>query len=220
MRTEVLVFAREPAPGRVKSRLAATLGPERAAAAYAALLDHTLGEATHSGLTLVLALADPPSALWERELELPLMRQRGADLGARMAAAFARCFAAGAERVVLVGSDCPGLAAAHLRQAAAALSEVPVVLGPAADGGYWLVAQRRPGLELFAGVPWSSAETLGATRTRLRGLGADWRELEALGDIDTEDDLRAAIDDESVSAQLRRRLREIVERSNVGTFKR
>jgi len=212
MRTEVVVFGREPVPGRVKSRLAVTLGAERAAAVYAALLDHTLGEAMRSGLEVVLALAEPPSPAWVRALGLPFELQRGANLGARMAAAFARCFAAGAERVVLVGSDCPGLAARHLRAAVAALDEAAVALGPAADGGYWLVAQRWPGLDVFTGVPWSTTATLEATRTRLRGLGADWRELEALGDIDTEDDLRAALGDDTIPAGLRRRLREIVTR--------
>ncbi len=212
MRAEVVVFGREPVPGRVKSRLAATLGPELAAAVYAALLDHTLSEAVRSGLAVVLALAEEPSAGWLRALRVPWALQSGGDLGSRMASAFAGRFATGAGRVVLVGSDCPGLAAAHLRQAAAALAAVPVALGPAADGGYWLVGQRRPGLELFTDIPWSAPSTLEATRRRLESLGARWLELEPLTDIDIEDDLRAAIEDESVSSQLRHRLREIVER--------
>lgn len=212
MRTEVVVFGREPVPGLVKSRLAATLGPERAAAVYALLLDHALGEATRSGLEVVLALAGPPSGPWVRRLQQPVVRQRGVDLGARMAAAFAGRFAAGAERVVLVGSDCPGVGAAHVREAAAALAAAPVVLGPAADGGYWLVAQRRPGLDLFTGIPWSASGTLAATRRRLEDLGASWLELEALSDIDTEEDLRSALADETLATGLRRRLQEIVER--------
>jgi hypothetical protein len=129
-----------------------------------------------------------------------------------MAAAFAGRFAAGAERVVLVGSDCPGVGAAHVREAAAALAAAPVVLGPAADGGYWLVAQRRPGLDLFTGIPWSASGTLAATRRRLEDLGASWLELEALSDIDTEEDLRSALADETLATGLRRRLQEIVER--------
>jgi rSAM/selenodomain-associated transferase 1 len=208
--TEVVVFGRQPVPGRGKSRLAATLGPERAAAVYGVLLDHTLAEASSSGLAVVLALAEEPSAGWLRALRVPWERQPGGDLGTRMASAFAGRFASGAERVVLVGSDCPRLAAAHLRRAAAALAEVPVVLGPAADGGYWLLAQRRPGLGLFTDIPWSAPSTLEATRRRLEALGAGWLELEPLADIDTETDLQAALDDDAVPERLRRRLRAIV----------
>lgn len=213
MKAQLVVFGREPVPGRVKSRLAADVGAERAAAVYAVLLDHTLAEAASSGLETVLALAGAPSAMWRHGLRVPTELQTGAELGSRMAAAFRRRFDGGAERVVLVGSDCPGLQAAHLRRAAAAVAEVPAVLGPAADGGYWLVAQRRPGLDLFTGIPWSAPSTLESTRRRLEGLGVSWLELEPLADIDTEADLLAALDDDAVSESVRGRLRSIVRRS-------
>lgn len=203
----VVVFGREPVPGRVKTRLAAGLGPERAAAVYAVLLDATLAVARRAAERVVLALAEPPSPGWVPAEPVELEVQVPGDLGRRMAAAFARRFAEGETRVVLVGSDCPALSAAHLRSAHAALDDVPVALGPAADGGYWLVAQRAPGVAgMFEGVPWSSPGTLAATRRRLGELDVAWRELPELSDLDTAEDLEAVLADLAVPAALRRRL--------------
>ncbi|MEW6338975.1 MAG: TIGR04282 family arsenosugar biosynthesis glycosyltransferase [Acidobacteriota bacterium] len=193
MSATVVVFGREPVPGRVKTRLAAEVGPARAAAVYAALLAHTLEQAQHSGLDAVLALAEPASAAWRPPASVPVEVQTGGDLGARMAASFARHFRRGAETVVLVGSDCPYLLASHLRAAAAACLAVDVVLGPALDGGYWLLGQRAPGADLFTGVPWSSPLTLDATRGRLAALGVSHRELESLRDVDDSSGLDSAL---------------------------
>lgn len=212
MTTRVVVFGREPRPGRVKSRLAATIGGEPATAVYAVLLDAALQAARATGFETVLSLAEAPSATWARELAVAFELQRGADLGARMAAAFDAHFGGGAERVVVVGSDCPGLRPHHLREAAAALAGAPVVLGPSSDGGYWLVAQRAPGLDLFSEIPWSAPTTLAATRRRLRSLGVRWSELEELRDIDIQADLLAVLDDDAVPESVRRRLRAIVPR--------
>ena len=210
MTTRVVVFGREPLPGRVKSRLAATIGGEQAAAVYAVLLDAALDAARATCFETVLSLAEAPSAAWARGLAAACEMQRGADLGARMAAAFAAHFRDGAGRVVLVGSDCPGLRPHHMTAAAQRLADAPVVLGPSADGGYWLVAQRAPGVDLFAEIPWSVPTTLGATRERLGALGVGWSELEILRDIDTEADLVAALEDDAVPESVRRRLRRIV----------
>ena len=210
MTTRVVVFGREPLPGRVKSRLAATIGGDRAAAVYAVLLDAALQAAGAAGFETVLSLAEAPSAAWARSLKVGWELQSGADLGSRMGAAFTVHFGGGAERVVLVGSDCPGLRPQHVTTAAERLAEAPVVLGPSADGGYWMVAQRVPGVDLFAEIPWSAATTLAATRRRLEALGVEWSELETLADVDTEADLLAAFDDDAVPENVRRRLRVIV----------
>ncbi len=206
----VVVFGREPIAGRVKTRLAADLGAEAAARVYAVLLDHALEAAAGSGLRVLLSLAERPSAGWVRGLKLPLEVQRPGDLGERMADAFARRFVEGEERVVVVGSDCPTITSAHLRQAVSALDEADAVLGPAADGGYYLVAQPAPGADLFAGIPWSDPETLVATRDRLTALGAAWTELEELSDIDTESDLKGLLADPGTPRTLAHRLRAAV----------
>ncbi len=212
MRTDVVVFGRAPEAGRVKTRLAAALGDAAAAEAYRAVLEHTLREAVASGFSVALALAEPagPGAAWAPPPGVGVELQPAGDLGVRMAAAFAAHFASGAGIVVLVGSDIPRLDAGVLRRAAQACGRTPVVLGPAVDGGYVLVAQRAPGVAMFAGVPWSSPGTLAATRARLGRLGVSHEELEALRDIDTGDDLGAALADPALAGGLRRRLEAIV----------
>jgi rSAM/selenodomain-associated transferase 1 len=207
MSAEIVVFGREPVPGRVKTRLARAIGAEAAAAIYAVLLRHTLDESLGTGLSVTLALAEPPSAAYRPPVGVRLAVQRPGTLGERMAAAFADRFAGGATVVVLVGSDVPRLARHHLLGAAAACTDVPVALGPSPDGGYWVVAQRAPGVDLFSGVPWSVPGTLEATRAGLRGLGVAWRELEQLDDLDTATDLARALGNSEFGAELERAMR-------------
>lgn len=207
----VVVFGREPVPGRVKSRLAAALGDSGAARVYAATLEHTLDVAKASGARVVLSLAEAASNGFVRRVKVRVEIQRGLELGDRMGDAFARRFAEDERRVVVVGSDCPWITPKHLNRAAAELSAVDAVLGPAADGGYWLVAQRPPGLALFEGIPWSSPETLERTRERVVALGGSWSELEELVDIDTAADLELVLADPRTPEGLRLRLRSIYE---------
>ncbi len=202
----VVVFGREPVPGRVKSRLAAGVGEEAAAAVYRELLGHTLRVAASIDADVVLALADAPARGWRRERAVAVEVQVAGDLGRRLADAFARRFAEGYRRVVVVGSDCPELAPHHLRAAFDGLAMHPVVLGPAWDGGYWLVGARAPGVDLFSDIPWSTPEVLDATRARLGALGVGWLELERLHDLDTEADLRRALGGGSLGGELRTRL--------------
>jgi rSAM/selenodomain-associated transferase 1 len=212
VRTDVVVFGRPPRAGRVKTRLAAAIGAAAAAEVYRALLEHTLAEALASEYPVTLAVAEPAAApgAWFPPPGVGVERQADGDLGERMAAAFASHFTAGAGVVVLVGSDVPGLDAATMRRAAAACARAPVVLGPAVDGGYVLVAQQAPGVAMFAGVPWSSPDTLAATRARLALLGVGHEELETVRDIDTGDDLAAVLADPALAGDLRRRFEAIV----------
>ena len=126
--------------------------------------------------------------------------------------AFERRFSEGEERVIIIGSDCPMITPEHLPAAADALAERDVVLGPAVDGGYWLVGQRCAGVDLFSDIPGSSHDTLETTRRRLAGIGAGWAEIEELRDIDTREDLVAALDDPSLPEDLCRRLRHAANR--------
>jgi len=190
----------------VKSRLAAAVGEEVAAAVYRELLGHTLRVAASIDADVVLALAAPPAQGWRPEPTVAVEVQVAGDLGLRLADAFDRRFAEGYRRVVVAGSDCPELAPHHLEGELDGLTRHPVVLGPACDGGYWLVGVRAPGAELFSDMPWSTPQLLEATRGRLRALGMDWLELERLHDLDTEADLRRALEGESLSGELRARL--------------
>jgi rSAM/selenodomain-associated transferase 1 len=209
----VVVFAREPVPGRVKSRLAATLGDANAARVYEATLEHTLDVASRSGARVVLSLADAPSSAWVYRFEFEVEIQHGNDLGARLEDVFARRFGEGEGRVVVIGSDCPWIFPNHIAKAVARLSAVDAVFGPATDGGYWLVAQRQPGLSLFENIPWSQPETLERTRQRLVASGGTWSELEELVDIDTMDDLDLVLADPRTPDELRVKLRDIHDQS-------
>jgi rSAM/selenodomain-associated transferase 1 len=204
--SSVVVFGREPLPGRVKTRLAAAIGSAAAARVYAVLLDHTLEAASASRLPVLLSLAECPSASWAAELSVPFEIQKAGGLGERMADAFARRFTAGDENVVVIGSDCAALTSDLIRQAAVLLDENSAVLGPAVDGGYYLIGQRSPGADLFTGIPFSDPQTSAATRERLSAHALCWSELTQLPDIDTAEDLEALLADPVAPRPFIRRL--------------
>lgn len=206
MSRRLVVYAREPIAGRVKSRLAAAIGADHAAAVYELLLEHAVEVARRSGVEWTVSFAEPPSAHWVERLEGRVEVQQAAGLGGRLLDTFTRHFEQGALEVVVVGSDCPALRPLEVRRAFHALARHAVVLGPARDGGYWLVGQRGPPLDLFSGVPWSSSETLAATRRRLTALGTSWEEVATMADVDTEADLSVALKDTEVASRLRHRL--------------
>lgn len=206
MSSELVVFAREPTPGEVKTRLAGGTNAETAAAVYTVLFDHAVETARVTGIEVVISLATRPTPGWAEGLGGPFEVQSGGDLGERLAECCDRRFSGGLDRVVVIGSDNAHVRPAQLLSAFAALDEHPVVFGPAEDGGYWLVGQRSPGVDLFTDVPWSSPNTLEVTRERLRGLDIRWKELDTLPDIDTVEDLRGAINDPRVPEDLRRAL--------------
>lgn len=215
MSRSVVVLGREPLPGRVKTRLAAGVGPDAAALIYRELLEHALEVATSVDADVTLALAEPPLRGFRPPLDVAVEIQAAGDLGHRMAAAVARRFEEGYDRVVLIGSDCPACAPGHLEEAFAVLEKTPVALGPASDGGYWLIGLREPAPEVFDGIVWSTPEVLEQTRERLRDLELEWRELETLADLDTGEDLERLLDD-AIPLPLVRRLRAVVEAIGTG----
>ena len=191
----LIVFLKHPEPGTVKTRLMPALGPVVAADLYRALSETVL-EATVPGPGEYerLVFFAPPGAAEEVRAWLPgirLLPQGGGDLGGRMSGAFARAFARGAERVAIIGTDSPAVSRATAVEALDALSAADVVLGPAEDGGYYLLALRRPQPELFEGVAWSTSSVLAETVARARKAGLSVRLLSPLSDIDTPEDLRA-----------------------------
>ncbi len=208
----LLVFLKAPRPGRVKTRLAAGLhpdGPARAAAIYRRLAETTVAETrvlARAGVRVVLQV-EPGDALAEVGAWLGddpiLAAQAPGDLGSRMATAMGDAFAAGAARVVIIGTDCPGLRATHAALAFRALDEADLVIGPARDGGYWLVGARDGVPPLFTGVPWSTPEVFAATRALASEAGLTVALLETLGDVDTVDDLALLQGDPRFSDVLR-----------------
>jgi rSAM/selenodomain-associated transferase 1 len=187
----VLVFARAPTRGAVKTRLAATVGDDAALAVYRWLAERTLralGGPARTWTLRALVAGDVEALGGWRALVDEVRSQRGGDLGARMAAAMGDALREGYARVVIVGTDCPTLDAARVRAALQALREAPAVIGPALDGGYYLLGGSAP-LPVFDGVPWSTAVVADETRARLARAGLPWRELSAEPDIDRAEDL-------------------------------
>jgi rSAM/selenodomain-associated transferase 1 len=189
------VFLKAPRPGEAKTRLVPAIGPDAAAALYRALAEAVVERTRpRSGEYERILFFTPPEARAELQAWLPgeaLVAQEGADLGARMAAAFDACFARGAERAAIVGSDVPGLASEDVAAALDALADHDLALGPALDGGYYLIALGQPRPALFQGIAWGTASVLPATMERAAALGLTVRVLEPRRDVDTLDDLRA-----------------------------
>ena len=190
----LLVFARVPVLGRVKTRLAAGVGAEAALAVYLELLGVTRTAVTSAAVPVTVWLADTvgsrPTTEEAREWRgLAARSQAAGDLGQRMAAAFDAAFAAGAGRVVIIGTDCPGLTAALLGEAVAHLVHHDAVLGPATDGGYYLLGLRRPVPELFVNKAWSTASVLADTLADAKQLQLSVALLPELQDVDTVEDL-------------------------------
>ena len=189
----LIQFAREPVAGAVKTRMTPSLTPEQALDLHCELVLWTAGTLARADLGPVeVAVAGSAThALFEdcRALGVSsLVSQRGGDLGERMynalVAGLERC-----ERVVLVGSDCPGIDAHYLEQALGGLDQADVVLGPAVDGGYVLIGVKRVSRELFEGISWGSSKVLAETLQRLRRVNWRWSTLPPLADIDRPEDL-------------------------------
>jgi rSAM/selenodomain-associated transferase 1 len=191
----LLIFAREPVAGEVKTRLAAALGTEAAATIYRELIDATFAYAVAARTQRIVAdielwcTPDPASPFF-----IALAARHGAsrhaqdegNLGDRMSAALVDALAR-APAALLIGTDCPALGVAGLAVAAAALGRADVVLGPAEDGGFVLVGVRVP--IRFDGVRWSTAHTLADTRESFKREGVRWVELPMCWDVDEPADL-------------------------------
>ena len=194
---QLIVMARWPAPGRCKRRLAQELGAARAAQIQARLTVHTLAAAREArqghGLELVLAvegLGSRAARRWGQAhgADRTVLQGRGA-LGLRMQRQFQRAAREGASLMVLIGSDLPQLEASDLSAAFTVLGQRRGVLGPALDGGYWLIGLRRPEPELLAGIDWGSALVLEQTVAAMARRGLEPELLSRRGDLDWARDL-------------------------------
>ncbi len=193
-RGRILVFARAPQPGQVKTRLAGGIGDERATEVYRQLLEQTVARAAASGLAPVELLVTPDAlhpffATLVERYGLAVAVQAPGDLGQRMASALETALR-DSDFVLLVGSDCPVLDGDYLLSAAELLDKgADAVVGPAEDGGYVLIGLRRFDARLFDDIPWGSDRVMQITRRRLQSLGWCWEELPPLWDLDRPEDL-------------------------------
>lgn len=194
MKRQVIAFAKKPAAGYAKTRLGETIGFEEAAGVYARLLYHTLLELSglpQQGITVELRVASADDLAYFR-LAFPEFRvtaQQGGDLGERLQDAVQAAFAQGAEAVLAIGTDAPGLERRTVLDAFFALESADAVIGPCRDGGYSLIGTRQRDAVLFRGIDWSSARVLQQTEDLLREQGLACTLLPMLDDIDTQADL-------------------------------
>jgi hypothetical protein len=187
MRGTLIILVKAPVAGRVKTRLARSVGAGRAAAVFRVLTSATIAAAAR-GPWRTLVAVDPPSAVGTLAASSPpqIAQARG-DLGARLRAAFA---GAPEGPVIVIGADAPALRAADIRRGFAALKGADAAFGPSEDGGFWLVglARRRAARGLFRAVRWSTPQALADA---CASLPPRWRiaYLDRLRDVDTADDL-------------------------------
>ena len=192
-RERLLIFLKAPRAGFVKTRLAAQLGNAAALAVYRTLVEtllHRLAELPAAELRFAPDDAAPEIRAWLRPGWTAAPQGHG-DLGQRLIAAFDSTFADGAERVVIIGSDCPDVSLCDLESAWAALHHHDVVLGPATDGGYWLIGLRRRAPELFTDMPWSTNRVFAETCARCQRLHLRVQMLRELADVDEPADWEA-----------------------------
>lgn len=189
----ILVFAKAPLAGSVKTRLVPALGARGAAALHARMVRHTLRTACAARVGPVELWCSPSVehpffGRCAADFGVTLAAQQGPDLGARMEHALARALMRG--YAIAIGSDCPALTVADLHDAAAALRDgARAAIAPAEDGGYVLIGLRRHEPRLFAGIDWGNAAVMAQTRARLAEMGWTWRELAPRWDVDRPEDL-------------------------------
>ena len=187
----LLIFVKNPALGKVKTRLAATIGDQRALQVYQQLLERTrtvtlpLGSDKSVYYTPVVQHDD----LWD-EAHYQKVQQSAGDLGERMLRAFEAGFAQGYQRVCIIGSDCYQLTTAVLQRAFDALATHDLVIGPSTDGGYYLLGMRELHPELFRDKHWSTVSVRKDTVADAERKQLRWWELPTLSDVDEEADLK------------------------------
>jgi uncharacterized protein len=186
----IIVFAKAPIAGKVKTRLCPPLSAADAAELQCRMIRHTLNTASLADLGPVELHCAPDSrhdffAQCSRDFAIQLQIQADGDLGNKMQSALER-----EKRAILIGTDCPSITAKYLLHAVAAIAaENSIVFGPAEDGGYGLIGVNGATPNVFVDIPWGSADVMNVTRNILSAMGRRWRELEPIWDVDRPEDL-------------------------------
>lgn len=185
-RAALIIFQKNAILGKVKTRLGASLGDQKALEIYNLLTSYTHDQVKSLMVDKFLFYSDfipehPKGDFLGYQFEI----QSGNTLGDRMSNAFAFLFAKGYQNVVIIGTDCPYLKSEDLQRAFLNLSQADIVVGPAKDGGYYLIGMSKFYPELFKDIPWSTSEVLDKTLERANALNLDYEFLKVLSDIDT-----------------------------------
>jgi uncharacterized protein len=193
----IIIFVREPVLGKVKTRLAAAIGAPKALKVYELLLLHTRQLVKDVPATIFVYYADEVAEndLWEDDIFIK-QQQRGSDLGKRMKHAFSDVLSVGYQKAVIIGSDCYELTKEIIAEAFLRLDEYDSVVGPAADGGYYLLGLKKMIPAVFENIAWSTAAVKNDTITILQQNNYTFSLLPVLTDVDEEKDLPQAIKDQ------------------------
>lgn len=185
-----MIFTKNPLLGKVKTRLASTMGDEKALQVYQKLLEHTHEITSQIQVDKVVFYSDfvNEDDIWNRA-EFQKMLQRGDNLGDKMSNAFIEAFDMGYKGVVIIGSDCIELNSEILMDAFTILEESDIVLGPANDGGYYLLGMQKHHKQLFENKSWSTENVLPDTLLDISNLKLSLKLLPTLSDVDEEKDL-------------------------------
>jgi rSAM/selenodomain-associated transferase 1 len=171
----------------VKTRLASSIGVERAAGVYRTLVEHQLAEIPQAGASSFTTPSDaePNAHGWKGfRVEGPISFRNRRRLGVRLTAAMDHGFASGADPGLFLGGDCPGTTCSYLEEAEAALAKTDMVITGALDGGYVLLGLWKPMAAVFEAIPWSSGSVFSATLSRARAAGLTYECLSSLEDVD------------------------------------
>lgn len=202
--TALVIFAKAPIPGQVKTRLCPPLTPDEAATLHGSFVLDTL-ERTKAAVGKLklpidryLACAPSPGHVFFKIMEerqgVKLIDQVGDDLGARMHHVVEAMFSRGYRRTIIIGTDVPTVPLEYLRQALTLLENHDLTIGPALDGGYYLIGMSKTVPELFADMPWSTDQVLRRTQENAATLGLKTALLQPWRDVDTPADLEALIE--------------------------
>jgi hypothetical protein len=186
----LIIFVRNPESGKVKTRLAKTIGHEKALRVYERLLEHTRDITKSLSCDKFLFYADYLTEIddWDKNIYCKKL-QEGEDLGQKMSGAFSVLFDQGYNRIIIIGSDCFELDEKKLAEAFEVMGPAEVIIGPATDGGYYLLGLQKMIPEIFENIAWSSSQVLKETVAVLKTLNVRYSLLPELNDIDEEADL-------------------------------
>lgn len=204
----LILFLKYPNPGKVKTRLARSIGDQQAAFLYKNFVEYLISKLASDQYSLIIYF-DP--SVNEREIKqwlgesIRCYPQSGDDLGQRMKHAFNSCFYAGAKKVIIAGTDSPQLEKGRILDAFSYLQQHDAVIGPTFDGGYYLIALKRMADGLFSGIEWSSSRVYEQTLERFSKNALMYKSLNEMLDIDDVDDLN----------QLKRKLPDLYARLKV-----
>ncbi|MEO6035615.1 MAG: TIGR04282 family arsenosugar biosynthesis glycosyltransferase [Verrucomicrobiota bacterium] len=190
METKLIIFVKAPRTGSVKTRIAKSMGDDAACSAYKMLVVRLIENLRLLRQVELRFFPDDAAgeiAPWLQK-GWELRPQGDGDLGEKLKRAFLENFESGASRVLIIGSDCPAINADDIERAGAALATCDVVLGPATDGGYWLIGLRQPHPRLFENIPWSTETVLESTLSLARENGLSCHLLRELNDVDLPED--------------------------------